>query len=403
MTSLPSKARFTRERELRKPNCGDLVVCHAQFSTVSDQMEQFTRVSPPQRADLSKAFDCVNAEILIGKLSALGIQNYARDWLASYLSNSVTHQNSWDQSQQKLLFALSVRAIASEQAVRSKWKYLRVTVSCRRPLYMAYNIKPSIVGSSFDETTMDPSIKEFLSLLDSDVDMKSKDVKRRSLLHCAVRLNFEFGVDLLLDRGFDINSTSSGETPLHVAAWKRYSSIFRKLIERGADVNCQNKNGLTVLHIATIIGSLPFVDILFKEEVDVNIKDVKGNTPLHFAAKSANSTVVERLLNKGAVVDCKNDAGQLPLHIAAKYCNQRPIFQLLLSEGSEVSAKDKKGRSPLHLAAEKAFLNGAIVHNLLEWGASPLEKDDNDERPSDGASYIWTEQYMDERKEGQLC
>ncbi|KAG8267798.1 hypothetical protein J6590_041713 [Homalodisca vitripennis] len=37
--------------------------------------------------DLSKAFDCVNAEILIGKLSALGIQNYARDWLASYLSN----------------------------------------------------------------------------------------------------------------------------------------------------------------------------------------------------------------------------------------------------------------------------------------------------------------------------
>ncbi|KAG8267796.1 hypothetical protein J6590_041711 [Homalodisca vitripennis] len=257
---------------------------------------------------------------------------------------------------------------------------------------MAYNIKPSIVGSSFDETTMDPSIKEFLSLLDSDVDMKSKDVKRRSLLHCAVRLNFEFGVDLLLDRGFDINSTSSGETPLHVAAWKRYSSIFRKLIERGADVNCQNKNGLTVLHIATIIGSLPFVDILFKEEVDVNIKDVKGNTPLHFAAKSANSTVVERLLNKGAVVDCKNDAGQLPLHIAAKYCNQRPIFQLLLSEGSEVSAKDKKGRSPLHLAAEKAFLNGAIVHNLLEWGASPLEKDDNDERPSDGASYIWTVQ-----------
>ncbi|KAG8287878.1 hypothetical protein J6590_027217 [Homalodisca vitripennis] len=59
---------------------------------------------------------------------------------------NVTHQNIWDQSQRKLLFALSVHAIASEQAVRSKWKYSRVTVSCRRPLcIVVYCLYPAIL------------------------------------------------------------------------------------------------------------------------------------------------------------------------------------------------------------------------------------------------------------------
>uniref|UniRef100_A0A1B6GPY2 PRANC domain-containing protein n=1 Tax=Cuerna arida TaxID=1464854 RepID=A0A1B6GPY2_9HEMI len=252
---------------------------------------------------------------------------------------------------------------------------------------MAHSI---LEPSKVNKTAINSSIEELRSLLGSDVDVNFKNVNWRSPLHCAVRLKFEPGVDLLLDRGANVNSESSGETPLHIAAWKKNISIFEKLVERGADVNCQNKNGLSVLHIASILGSLPFVDILFRKGVDVNIKDVKGNTPLHFAAKSTSLEVVARLLYEGAILNCKNDAGQIPLHTAAKYCYQRPILKLLLSKGSEVNTKDKRGRTPLHLAAERAsYSNEANINDLLEWGASPLAKDDDDEQPLDLASYKW--------------
>uniref|UniRef100_A0A1B6JHW6 Uncharacterized protein n=1 Tax=Homalodisca liturata TaxID=320908 RepID=A0A1B6JHW6_9HEMI len=269
-----------------------------------------------------------------------------------------------------------------------------------RSQIMPFNIRSSKGRSLLHNAAIYSSIEELELLLNSGFDVNSKDVKGCTPLHFAVFVNFELGVDFLLNRGANVNSKCFGEAPLHIAAWKQRRSIFEKLIERGADVNCQNKNGLSVLHIATILGSLPFVDILFKKGVDVNIKDLKGNTPLHFAAKYGSIEIIKGLLTNKADIDSKNDRGQIALHRAAKFCPYRSAIKMLMIGGAEVNARDKEGRTPMHFAIDRP--NGEIIKELLEWGGSLFIKDENGDQPLEWVSCTWVASHAFERNSMQL-
>jgi len=71
-------------------------------------------------------------------------------------------------------------------------------------------------------------------------------------------------VDLLLSYDADPQSINSeGNTPLHLACFKRNARIVESLLAKGAYVNSQNsKKGDTPLHVAFNSGSDEIVEIL---------------------------------------------------------------------------------------------------------------------------------------------
>jgi ankyrin repeat protein len=57
-----------------------------------------------------------------------------------------------------------------------------------------------------------------------------------------------------------------------------------RVIQKGADVNARDQDGLTPLHVAASQTSGDMLDLLISRRADVNAVDKMGRTPLHWAA-----------------------------------------------------------------------------------------------------------------------
>jgi ankyrin repeat protein len=126
-----------------------------------------------------------------------------------------------------------------------------------------------------------PSIEMVRFLLDHGAAIDGRDDNGATYLHTAVN-NEEIDdiARLLIERGAtNVNvPDKDGATPLfRVASVK----IARLLIERGANVNAADREGLTPLHIAVSEGpGIELAKLLVLRGADVNARNHEGHTPL---------------------------------------------------------------------------------------------------------------------------
>ncbi|XP_049771927.1 ankyrin repeat domain-containing protein 27-like [Schistocerca cancellata] len=170
----------------------------------------------------------------------------------------------------------------------------------------------------------------------------------------------------LLDKGANVNCTDIfGRTPLHVAVFKKKSGIVKILISYGARVNTMDTFGEHALCTAVITSPNPPVTYaLLKNEANINCINSQGMSLLSEAILSANTKssidAIKMLLRRGASVNMRNTInGQTPLHVAAQTGNQ-PIVELLVASGADTKVKDHHGRTPRDTAKQYGH------HELVE-------------------------------------
>ncbi|EEC00316.1 tankyrase, putative [Ixodes scapularis] len=105
-------------------------------------------------------------------------------------------------------------------------------------------------------------------------------------------------------------------TPLHLAAGYNNLEVAELLLEKGAEVNAQDKGGLIPLHNASSYGHLDVAALLIKHGTLVNATDRWGFGPLHEAAQKGRTQLCALLLAHGADPTLKNHEGHTPLDIA---------------------------------------------------------------------------------------
>jgi ankyrin repeat protein len=119
--------------------------------------------------------------------------------------------------------------------------------------------------------------------------------------------------DMLNKPGSTIVNTrdiTTGETGLHIVVQRRDALWTRFLLQRGADPNIRNKQGLTPLQVATTLGFTEGVEALLKGGASVNIGDQTGETPLIAAVHQRNVELVRLLLDQGADPDHNDNSGR---------------------------------------------------------------------------------------------
>ena len=118
---------------------------------------------------------------------------------------------------------------------------------------------------------------------------------------------------------------------------KEHESVFKEIADT------------TLLHIASKqINQPEIIDLLVKSGVNVNAQDAEGFTPLHMAAIHGNLKIVKKLVDLEADVNIATTDGKNAAELA--HLNELEIEEYL--EGSNVNLQNKEGRTPLFLGVK---------------------------------------------------
>lgn len=105
----------------------------------------------------------------------------------------------------------------------------------------------------------------------------------------------------LIEHGADINDAKGGETALHCAIAERHKEAATVLINKGANLNARSiRRGLTPLHfLAGTFDDSELAELMIQRGADVNARDKQGITPLTYALAVKNNRVADVLKRNG--------------------------------------------------------------------------------------------------------
>ena len=134
-------------------------------------------------------------------------------------------------------------------------------------------------------------------LSNTHTDVNIKDPLGRTPLHIAVERGYGDIAMFLVENGAEVNITdANGNTPLIFIIHKTGDlQITRRLLEKGAVVNAQNRTGETALMYAAWRGHSDIVQLLLENHADAALKNRQGDTALTLAESKQHLEIVQML------------------------------------------------------------------------------------------------------------
>ena len=203
---------------------------------------------------------------------------------------------------------------------------------------------------------------------------------------------------LITQQEGDLNiQDASGNTPLHIACYKKSLGIVRLLLDRRCITNISNNVGETaqeiqlnnvgdyLLHTACKWGDVDTVQYLITDQrCNPNIQNAYKDTPLHTAIRYKKTAIVSQLLANG---HCNSKIqNKKALHIACEYGTLDVVKLLISRQGCDLNSQDiiplytacmnghhlivdfliSEGRYDIHLNTQNKYGN-TLLHLAVEY------------------------------------
>ena len=126
-------------------------------------------------------------------------------------------------------------------------------------------------------------------------------------------------VESLLKRGAQVDlQDKDGVSPLMGASHYKRGDIIRLLLDWKAKVNLQDKNGDSALIIASKVGFCMAAKLFLDNSAKVDLQDNDGWSALMHGIKHMHGDITKLLLDRDADVDLQTPKWESPLSLAAK-------------------------------------------------------------------------------------
>lgn len=207
----------------------------------------------------------------------------------------------------------------------------------------------------------------------SFLDTEQLDNHGNTPFHYALKNNQVEAMWLLIKNKANINAQDlDGNTALHLAAEFKHQTALQFLFDNKPRI-LRNKLDRTVLHIAAASGSKTICELIINKYQEycntnssisaseknenllrfINAKDKNKDTAFHIAVRNANIEVVLFFLEFLKVdVNCRTQMNITPLMIATEI-GDASLIKLLLDKNADVTLQNKNLQTALHIAAEE--------------------------------------------------
>eukprot|EP00818_Percolomonas_sp_WS_P002936 CAMPEP_0117438458 /NCGR_PEP_ID=MMETSP0759-20121206/2063_1 /TAXON_ID=63605 /ORGANISM="Percolomonas cosmopolitus, Strain WS" /LENGTH=873 /DNA_ID=CAMNT_0005230149 /DNA_START=160 /DNA_END=2781 /DNA_ORIENTATION=+ len=193
-----------------------------------------------------------------------------------------------------------------------------------------------------------------------------------ALMRCILRDNWRLANHFLNDYGpsnatMQVQSRNDyKQTALHLAAYRGHLSVVHSLIEKGADIAAQDRNGCTALFDAASRNQVVLLDYFMQKNTALVTKpNLLSQNILHFCIIDKCAGSLQHLLESGmlekSMLSQLDQHGYSPIHYAAADGYLEGL-RLLLDYGSDPNwQSDEDNETPLHLAAANSHENAIIA------------------------------------------
>ena len=199
-------------------------------------------------------------------------------------------------------------------------------------------------------------------------------------LQSATLVTSEEAYALLIDAGADINYGSAHSRPLTTAVLNGRKGLVTCLLDKGADVNFQDGDGLensSALRAAITQNDAAMITLLSQRGADINaVQNASYNaskwpqypypTAIHHASAESSVSVVDLLINLGADLTYSYKGFGTPLMLAI-YNNRLATAKVLIKKGANVNVV------PVPLGFDNALFR-SIIHMAIFWNSPALVK-----------------------------
>lgn len=168
----------------------------------------------------------------------------------------------------------------------------------------------------------------------------------------------------LVDSGVNINSRDEhGQTILHAIVRDWHPDVALFAIRHNADINAQDHYGRSPLHLAAALNSLEMVRLLLMNGADVNLETHKElQTPMHYASKYNSLDALKLLIKYQGSIITRDYKDRTVLYLAAEK-GSAETAQFLLDIGAPAGVYDNNGNSALACLLEKI---PSVAYRALE-------------------------------------
>ena len=171
--------------------------------------------------------------------------------------------------------------------------------------------------------------------------LNCQNMRGETLIHALVRVNDGNSEHYkkLINRGANINlPTHDGVSPLFLAVMLRHAKVIKILLDRGAEVNCTDNDGLSPLNY--LISqyemhhlTLELVELLINHHADINFSDRRcsNSSALQLAIVRRDRALVSFLMKNGADINHRNSDGLTALDLAIVLGDREILRQLAVA------------------------------------------------------------------------